>query len=80
MAMDIAAAKPAPAPGSIGFILKKALLSALVAIGLFWLMIGVRTETGVEILDGVAEGEAVVTQRAKPLMDGDRVRISGEGP
>ena len=42
--------------------------------------VGVRTETGVEILDGVAEGEAVVTQRAKPLMDGDRVRISGEGP
>jgi branched-chain amino acid transport system permease protein len=48
MAMDIAAAKPAPAPGSIGFILKKALLSALVAIGLFWLMIGVRTETGAD--------------------------------
>ncbi len=42
--------------------------------------VGVRTETGVEILDGVAEGEAVVTQRAKPLMDGDRVRIGGERP
>ena len=42
----------APAPGnpppatSAGFVLKKACLSALVAFGLFALMIGVRTEAG----------------------------------
>lgn len=40
--------------------------------------VGVRTETGVEILDGLAEGEMVVTQRTKPVIDGDRVRINGE--
>ncbi len=42
--------------------------------------VGARTETGVEVLDGVAEGEAVITQRAKALVDGDRVRIGGERP
>jgi HlyD family secretion protein len=40
--------------------------------------VGVRSETGVEVLDGVADGDTVVTQRAKPLADGDKLRISGE--
>jgi HlyD family secretion protein len=40
--------------------------------------IGMRTEMGVEVLDGLAEGDTVVTQRAKPLTDGDKLRISGE--
>lgn len=40
---------------------------------------GVRTANGVEILDGVAEGALVVTQRARPLVDGDRLRVSNDG-
>ena len=46
--MATSAADRAIAPPGPGFapILKKALLSALVALGLFALMIGVRTETG----------------------------------
>ena len=36
------------APGGIAFILKKAVISALVALVLFSLMIGVRTEAGPE--------------------------------
>lgn len=38
--------------------------------------IGIRTENGVEVLDGIAEGTQVVTQRARPLVDGDRLRIT----
>ena len=40
--------------------------------------IGIRTEYGVEILDGIAEGAQVVTQKAKPLIDGDRLRVSSD--
>ncbi len=40
---------------------------------------GVRTANGVEILDGVAEGALVVTQRARPLVDGDRLRVRNDG-
>lgn len=40
---------------------------------------GIRTENGVEILDGLAEGARVVTQKARPLADGDRLRVSSEG-
>jgi hypothetical protein len=40
--------------------------------------VGVRSETGVEVLDGVTENDTVVTQRARPLVDGDKLRISGE--
>ncbi|WP_420133878.1 high-affinity branched-chain amino acid ABC transporter permease LivM [Rhodopseudomonas sp.] len=43
-----AAATPAAAKAGAGFILKKALISALVALVLFSLMIGVRTEAGPE--------------------------------
>lgn len=38
--------------------------------------IGVRSETGIEVLDGLSGGEAVIAQRAKPLADGDRVRVA----
>jgi len=38
--------------------------------------IGVRSETGIEVLDGLSGGEAVIAQRAKPLTNGDRVRIT----
>ena len=38
--------KPHAAPGSVAFILKKSLMSALVALVLFSLMSGVRTEAG----------------------------------
>ncbi len=40
--------------------------------------VGIRTENGVEILDGIAEGAQVVTQKAKPLVDGDRLRVSSD--
>ncbi|MDD2744802.1 MAG: efflux RND transporter periplasmic adaptor subunit [Rhodocyclaceae bacterium] len=40
--------------------------------------VGIRTENGVEILNGIAEGAQVVTQKAKPLVDGDRLRISSD--
>ena len=40
--------------------------------------VGIRTENGVEILDGLSEGAQVVTQKAKPLVDGDRLRLSDE--
>ncbi len=40
--------------------------------------VGIRTENGVEILDGLAEGTQVVTQKAKPLVDGDRLRVSSD--
>lgn len=43
-----AAATPAAAEAGAGFILKKALISALVALVLFSLMLGVRTEAGPE--------------------------------
>lgn len=41
--------------------------------------IGMRTETGVEIIDGLSGGEAVIAQRAKPLTHGDRVRVTSTG-
>jgi branched-chain amino acid transport system permease protein len=40
--------RPAAAPGSVAFILKKSLLSAFLALVLFSLMIGIRTEAGPE--------------------------------
>jgi HlyD family secretion protein len=40
--------------------------------------VGIRTENGVEILDGLTEGAQVVTQKAKPLIDGDRLRVSSD--
>lgn len=40
--------------------------------------VGMRTENGVEILDGLAEGAQVVTQKSRPLIDGDRLRVSSE--
>lgn len=41
--------------------------------------VGARTETGVEILDGIAEGDWVITQTTKPLTETDRVRVSSNG-
>jgi len=43
-----APSRPTAAPGSIAFILKKSLLSAFLALVLFSLMIGIRTEAGPE--------------------------------
>ena len=40
--------------------------------------VGIRTENGVEILDGLSEGAQVVTQKARPLLDGDRLRVSSD--
>lgn len=40
--------------------------------------VGIRTENGVEILDGLSEGASVVTQKARPLTDGDRLRVSSD--
>ena len=40
--------------------------------------VGIRTENGVEILAGLSEGAQVVTQKARPLLEGDRLRISSE--
>ena len=40
--------------------------------------VGIRTEKGVEILDGLTEGTQVVTQKARPLLEGDRLRVSNE--
>jgi HlyD family secretion protein len=40
--------------------------------------VGMRTENGVEILDGLTEGVQVVTQKSRPLIDGDRLRVSSE--
>jgi HlyD family secretion protein len=37
---------------------------------------GVRTETGIEVLNGLNGGEAVITRRIKPVADGDRVRVT----
>jgi HlyD family secretion protein len=37
---------------------------------------GVRTESGIEVLDGLSGGEAVIVQRVKPIADGDRVRVT----
>ncbi len=41
--------------------------------------VGMRTETGVEITEGLTGGETVITQRAKPLSHGDRVRVTSKG-
>lgn len=40
--------------------------------------VGIRSENGVEILEGLAEGAQVVTQKSRPLVDGDRLRVSSE--
>ena len=40
--------------------------------------VGIRTENGVEILDGLTEGAQVVTQKSKPLFEGDRLRVSSD--
>lgn len=40
--------------------------------------VGIRTENSVEILDGIAEGAQVVTQKSKPLLEGDRLRVSSD--
>ncbi len=37
---------------------------------------GVRAETGIEVLDGLNGGEAVIVQRVKPIADDDRVRVT----
>lgn len=39
--------------------------------------VGMRAETGIEVLDGLGGGEAVIAQRARPVADGDRVRVTG---
>jgi HlyD family secretion protein len=41
--------------------------------------IGVRAENGIEVLEGLKGGEAVIVQRVKPVADGDRVRITSSG-
>lgn len=41
--------------------------------------IGVRAEKGIEVLEGLKGGEAVIVQRVKPVADGDRVRITSSG-
>jgi len=41
--------------------------------------VGVRAEDGIEVLDGLKGGEAVIVQRVKPVADGDRVRITSSG-
>lgn len=41
--------------------------------------VGVRTESGVEVLDGLNGGETVITQRAKPIAQGDRVWVKNSG-
>lgn len=38
--------------------------------------VGVRAESGIEVLDGLSGGEAVIVQRVKPIADGDRVRVT----
>lgn len=38
--------------------------------------VGVRAEQGIEVLDGLKGGEAVIVQRVKPVADGDRVRVT----
>lgn len=40
--------------------------------------VGIRSENGVEILEGLAEGAQVVTQKSRSLVDGDRLRVSSE--
>jgi HlyD family secretion protein len=41
--------------------------------------VGARTETGVEVLDGLGGGESVITRRVKPIVAGDRVRVTDSG-
>jgi HlyD family secretion protein len=38
--------------------------------------VGVRAETGIEVLEGLSGGEAVIVQRVKPIAAGDRVRVT----
>lgn len=41
--------------------------------------VGVRSETGIEVLDGLNGGEAVIVKRIKPVAAGDRVRATDAG-
>lgn len=41
--------------------------------------VGVRAESGIEVVDGLSGGEAVIVQRLKPIADGDRVRVTSSG-
>lgn len=38
--------------------------------------VGMRAETGIEVLDGLVNDEAVIVQRNKPIADGDRIRVT----
>ncbi|MDX9944717.1 MAG: efflux RND transporter periplasmic adaptor subunit, partial [Azonexus sp.] len=40
---------------------------------------GLRAASGVEVLEGLGGGEAVIVTRARPLVDGDRVRVTDAG-
>lgn len=40
--------------------------------------VGIRTENGLEILEGLSEGAQVVTQKPRPLVEGDRLRVSSD--
>lgn len=40
--------------------------------------VGIRIENAVEILNGLTEGAQVVTQKSKPLLEGDRLRVSSD--
>lgn len=42
--------------------------------------VGVRAETGIEVLGGLNGGEAVIARRIKPVADGDRVRVTTSNP
>lgn len=41
--------------------------------------VGLRADNGIEVLDGLNGGEAVIVQRVKPVVDGDRVRVTSSG-
>ena len=43
------------------------------------LKVGVRAEKGIEVLEGLSGGEAVIVQRVKLIADGDRVRVTSSG-
>jgi HlyD family secretion protein len=38
--------------------------------------VGVRAEAGIEVLEGLSGGEAVIARRTRPVADGDRVRVT----
>lgn len=41
--------------------------------------VGMRAEAGVEVLEGLDGGEAVIVRRGKPIAAGDRVRVTSAG-